>query len=226
MPCRGELEGITELPPPLTPREQSVGAVEQGNRETKVVHFFHFSPLRKPKNMQLVITVLGGQRPDLIVELTRAIKEAKCTILESRMTELGLEFAGHVLVEGNWNHVARLENALESLANRFGLKIHLLRAQERESPAEENALPYAVDIFATDQINNIHDLSTFFADRNIDILDLSTSRYPAPFTGSPLFLAHLMVKIPAGMRIVSLRDEFLDFCDHLNLDAILEPVKR
>jgi glycine cleavage system transcriptional repressor len=36
----------------------------------------------------------------------------------------------------------------------------------------------------------------------------------------------MIVRIPAGMRIVSLRDEFLDFCDQMNLDAILEPVKR
>jgi glycine cleavage system transcriptional repressor len=176
--------------------------------------------------MQLVITVLGENRPDLIVELTRTIKDAKCTILESRMTELGLEFAGHLLVEGNWNHIARLENALESQGNRYGLKVNTLRAQEPEAPDEDSFLPYAVDIFATDQINNIHDLAGFLADRGIPILDLSSSRYPAPFTGSPLFLAHMIVKIPAGMRIVSLRDEFLDFCDQLNLDAILEPVKR
>ncbi|CAL1241268.1 glycine cleavage system protein R [Candidatus Methylocalor cossyra] len=176
--------------------------------------------------MQLVITALGQNRPDLIVELTRTIKDAKCTILESRMTGLGLEFAGHLLVEGNWNHIVRLENALKSLADRYNLKIQTLRARERELEEEDNSLPYAVDIFATDQINNVHDLSAFLADRNIEILDLSTSRYPAPFTGSPLFLAHMVVKIPVGMRIVSLRDEFLDFCDQLNLDAILEPVKR
>jgi glycine cleavage system transcriptional repressor len=176
--------------------------------------------------MQLVITVLGENRPDLIVELTRTIKDCKCTILESRMTELGNEFAAHLLVEGNWNHIVRLENSLESLANRFALKINTLRAREREEPEEDNSLPYAVDIFATDQINNIHDLSAFLAERGIEILDLSTSRYPAPFTGAPLFLAHMIVKIPVGMRIVSLRDEFLDFCDQLNLDAILEPIKR
>lgn len=176
--------------------------------------------------MQLVITVLGEDRPDLIVELTRTIKDCKCTILESRMTELGSEFAAHLLVEGNWNHIVRLENAMDTLAHRVNLKINTLRAQEDRENRQENALPYAVDIFATDQINNIHDLSAFLAARNIKILDLTTSRYPAPFSGSPLFLAHMIVKIPAGMRIVSLRDEFLDFCDQLNLDAILEPVKR
>lgn len=177
--------------------------------------------------MQLVATLLGENRPELIVELTRAIKDAKCTILESRITELGLEFAGHLQVEGNWNHIARLENSIEAIANRFNLKIQMLRCREKEEVVSDDPLlPYAVDIYATDQINNIHDLSLFFESRNIAILDLSTSRYPAPFTGSPLFLAHLIVKIPAGMRIVSLRDEFLDFCDQMNLDAILEPVKR
>ncbi|GAB6048365.1 glycine cleavage system protein R [Methyloparacoccus murrellii] len=178
--------------------------------------------------MQLAITVLGENHPDLIIELTRAIKDAKCMILESRMTELGREFAAHLLVEGNWNHIARLENAMENLGNRYKLKIHLLRSQEQELPPEneDQGLPYAIDIFATDQINNIHDLSDFLASRGVGIMDISTSRYPAPLTGSPLFLAHMIVRIPTGTRIVSLRDEFLDFCDQMNLDAILEPVKR
>ncbi len=177
--------------------------------------------------MQLVITVLGNNQPDLIIELTHAIKEAKCTVVESRMTELGQQFAGHLMVEGNWNHIARLENALEAMATRFQLKIHMMRAEETESErAEEPGLPYAIDIFATDQINNIHDLSEFLGNRGVSILDISSSRYPAPFTTTPLFLAHMIVRIPAGMRLVSLRDEFLDFCDQMNLDAILEPVKR
>jgi glycine cleavage system transcriptional repressor len=175
--------------------------------------------------MQLVITVAGEDRPDLIVELSRTIKECKCGILESRMTELGSEFAAHLLVDGNWNHIVKLESALELLAARFRLKIHTLRAQESEEE-DQQVVPYAVDIFASDQIDNIHELAAFFTNRNIKLLDLSSSRYPAPYSGTPLFLAHLIVKIPLGIKIVSLRDEFLEFCDQQNLDAILEPVKR
>jgi glycine cleavage system transcriptional repressor len=176
--------------------------------------------------MQLAITVLGEDRSDLIVELTRTIKDCKCSILESRMTELGTQFAGHVLVEGNWNHIVRLESSLDIQANRIGLKISTLRTKDQDTPEEQQGLPYAIDVFATDQLNNIHELSVFLANRQIKIVDLSTSRYPAPFSGTPLFLAHMIVKIPLGMRIITLRDEFLDFCDQQNLDAILEPVKR
>lgn len=175
--------------------------------------------------MQLVITVAGPDRPDLIAELTRNIKECKCAILESRMTELGSEFAAHMLVDGNWNHIVKLENALEALASRLQLKVHTLRASDTPPP-DDGVIPYTVDIFAGDQLDNIHELSAFFADRNIKVLDFSSSRYPAPYSGAPLFLAHLIVKIPAGVKIVSLRDEFLEFCDQQNLDAILEPVKR
>jgi len=175
--------------------------------------------------MQLVITVIGEDRPDLIVELTHTIKECKCNILESRMTELSREFAAHLLVDGNWNHIVKLENALESLAGRYKLKINTLRGKEKHDE-DDNVVPYAVDIFASDQIDNIHELAAFFASRHIKVLDLSSSRYPAPYSNTPLFLAHLIVKIPAGIKIVSLRDEFLEFCDQQNLDAILEPVKR
>lgn len=175
--------------------------------------------------MQLVITVVGEDRPDLILELTRAIKECKCHILESRMTELGTEFGAHLMVDGNWNHIVKLENALDLLAGRYKLKIGKLRSKEKREE-DDSVVPYTVDIFASDQIDNIHELVAFFHARNIKVLDLSSSRYPAPYSNTPLFLAHLIVKIPATIKIVSLRDEFLEFCDQQNLDAILEPVKR
>jgi len=175
--------------------------------------------------MQLVITVAGEDRSDLIAELTRVVKDSKCHILESRMTELGAEFAAHLLVEGAWNHIVKLENALEAMASRMRLKVATLRGSD--TPAkEEEVIPYGVDIFAGDRLENIHELAAFFSARNIKILDLSTSRYPAPYTNTPLFLARMIVKIPLHVRIVSLRDEFLDFCDQQNLDAIIEPVKR
>lgn len=175
--------------------------------------------------MQLVITIAGQDRPDLIEELTRLITECKCHILESRMTELGAEFAGHLLVDGNWNHIVRLENALEALGTRLQLRIVSLRAKEGELE-EEDMIPYGVDIYASDHIDNIHELTAFFTVRKIKIVDLSTSRYPAPYSNTPLFAARMVVKIPVGIRIVPLRDEFLEFCDQQNLDAILEPVKR
>ncbi len=175
--------------------------------------------------MQLVITVAGQDRLDLIEELTRVIKECKCHIVESRMTELGTEFGAHLLVDGNWNHIVKLEHALDAMAARDQLKVNTMRAKEIQS-VDENVIPYGVDIFASDHIDNLHELAAFFTKHDIKILDMSSSRYPAPYSNTPLLVARMIVKIPVGVRIVSLRDEFLEFCDQQNLDAILEPVKR
>ena len=40
-----------------------------------------------------------------------------------------------------------------------------------------------------------------------------------------MFAVHMSVGIPAKMQISELRDEFMESCDTMNLDAALEPIK-
>jgi len=40
-----------------------------------------------------------------------------------------------------------------------------------------------------------------------------------------MFALQMAINIPTTVPISLLRDEFLELCDRLNLDAILEPVK-
>jgi glycine cleavage system transcriptional repressor len=41
-----------------------------------------------------------------------------------------------------------------------------------------------------------------------------------------MFSIRLVINVPSRIHLGVLREEFMDFCDHLNLDAILEPVKN
>ena len=68
-------------------------------------------------------------------------------------------------------------------------------------------------------------LANFFASRGISIQELTTNSYAAAHTGTPMFSLHMTINVPAHTLIAALRDEFLDFCEQLNLDAIIEPVK-
>ena len=61
--------------------------------------------------------------------------------------------------------------------------------------------------------------------RGVDIAELSTRSYAAAHTGAPMFSVQMIVNVPSRLHIGVLREEFMDFCDHLNLDAIFEPVK-
>ncbi|HLF96964.1 MAG TPA: ACT domain-containing protein [Methylococcaceae bacterium] len=178
--------------------------------------------------MQLIVTVAGVNPSGLIEELSHTIKDSRCSIAEARLTELAGECAAYALVEGNWNHIARLETALENLTSRLGWKVRTHRVEETQAAVgdEEELIPYAVDIYAPDRVEILHEVVSFFVSHGVRFHDAAVSRYAAPLSGSPLFTAHLVIKIPADVRVISLRDEFLDFCDHHHLDAIMEPIKR
>jgi glycine cleavage system transcriptional repressor len=86
-------------------------------------------------------------------------------------------------------------------------------------------LPYSIDVVCLDQTGIVAGLSGFFAQRAVDIAELSTRSYAAAHTGAPMFSVQMIVNVPSRLHIGVLREEFMDFCDHLNLDAIFEPVK-
>jgi glycine cleavage system transcriptional repressor len=171
----------------------------------------------------LVVSVLGEDRPGILHDLAMAIRDCGCNVVESRMTLLGGEFAMLLLACGNWNTITKLEAILPKLGQKLALTMGSRRTGEREP--RHDLIPYAIDVVCLDQPGIVYNLANFFAVRNIGIAELSTRSYPAAHTGAPMFAVQMAVNIPADMRIGTLREEFMDFCDELNLDAIMEPIK-
>ncbi|MCB1878245.1 MAG: glycine cleavage system protein R [Chromatiales bacterium] len=171
----------------------------------------------------LVVSALGPDRPGIVERLTRVIDESGCMVRDSRMTNLGQEFAMQLVVEGNWNNIAMLETALPSLEKRQELTLQFKRTELR--PPAENLLPYGVEAVSVQQPGIVHHLAEFFSSRGINISELVTNTYSASTTGTPMFTVQLTINVPADIQIAGLREEFMDFCDRLNLDAVLEPVK-
>jgi glycine cleavage system transcriptional repressor len=171
----------------------------------------------------LVISALGQDRPGIVDKLSKIIFDHDCNIADSRMTVLGGTFAILLMVEGPWDKVARLEDQIKEVQQDLGLTIITERTEQREPTGD--LLPYAVDVVALDHPGIVHNLASFFSQRGINIEDMSTSCYAAAHTGAPMYSVHISVGIPGKIHIAGLRDEFMDFCDAMNLDAVLEPIK-
>ena len=174
-------------------------------------------------NNQLVISALGEDRPGLVEKLSGWILKNDCNIADSRMMVLGGEFAVLLLVTGNWNNLAKLENQYEQVQNDLGMSLTVKRTTEKHRHG--GFLPYAVDVVSLDHPGIVHNLAGFFSQRSINIQDLSTTSYSAAHTGTVMFSVRMILDVPADTHISSLREEFLDFCDRLNLDAVIEPFK-
>ena len=175
------------------------------------------------KKSHLVISALGKDRPGIVNQLSKAIYELDCNVSDSRMTVLGGEFAILLMVEGPWNLLAKLEDQVPELQDRLHLTIISRRTEERAGNA--NLLPYGVDVVSLDHPGIVYSLASFFSDKNINIEDMTTSSYAAAHTGTPMFSVRMNIGIPADIHIAALRDEFMDFCDSMNIDAVLEPIK-
>lgn len=171
----------------------------------------------------LAISAIGSDRTGMVHDLTRIVADCGGSISESRMTALGAEFAMLLLVSGNWHALARLETELNKLAETGNLSLQLRRTEPRT--ARSDLLPYSVDVVCLDQTGIVSRLSGFFSSRGIDIAELSTRSYAAAHTGAPMFAVQMIINVPSRIHLSTLREEFLELCDQLNLDAILEPVK-
>jgi glycine cleavage system transcriptional repressor len=171
----------------------------------------------------LAVSAIGTDRAGLVHDLTRTIADCGGSIAESRMASLGSEFAMLMLVSGNWHALARLESELKRVCEEHGLTLHLRRTEAR-GPRKE-LLPYSIDIVSLDQSGIVAGLSGFCAARGIEISEVATRCYAAAHTGAPMFAVQMIINVPTRIHVSQLREDFMDYCDSMNLDAILEPVK-
>jgi glycine cleavage system transcriptional repressor len=177
-----------------------------------------------PMEKLIAVTAIGADRTGLVKDLTEAISSNGGSILQSRMTTLGKEFAMLVLVSANWHSIKKVQESLKQLNGQSDLTITIRETEHRPRPAP--AAPYNVDVVAIDQEGIVAGLAGFFASRDIEIADLNTRQYNAAHTGAAMFAVQMAINVPAAQHLATLREEFHEFCEEQNLDAIFEPIQR
>ncbi|MFI3218718.1 MAG: ACT domain-containing protein, partial [Methylococcales bacterium] len=60
--------------------------------------------------MQLAITILGSHQSRFMAEILPAIRDCKCHIVEIRSSTIGQSTAAYLLIQGNWNQIAKFES--------------------------------------------------------------------------------------------------------------------
>lgn len=168
----------------------------------------------------IVISATGSESPGVVQKLTRIVLDCGGNIVESRLSVLASEMAMLMMVSGNWHTLSKLEKKLNDFG---GLKVTVRNTQAGAD--DQSRVPYAVDVVCLDQTGIVHNLAGFFTSKNIEIAEMNTRTYSAAHTGTSMFSVQMAIKIPGSMHISTLREEFMEFCDQFNLDAILEPVK-
>ena len=169
-----------------------------------------------PNENHLLINAYTTHPQSPLLAVTRRIADSGCNLVDTRLATVGRDVSVTALATGSWDAVAKLERE-------EGLKLIWYRTGPK--PVQSSLLPYVVEVIASDKPGILFQLADFFDQQGITIESLHCSRYRAMQTGADMFSAQLTIGVPSDMHIAALRDDFLEFCDHLNLDAIMDPMK-
>jgi glycine cleavage system transcriptional repressor len=174
--------------------------------------------------MQLTISALGNKSSHFIGEILTSISSCKCDVLEIRTSNLAQTSASYLLVEGNWNQIAKLESSLDTLKKNLEIKVFTLRT---ETPTKDiEGIPYSLETVSLDHTSVLENITSFLLDRKIYIEDINASSYRSHYVQTPIFSTKFILLIPPKVQLLNLREELLEFCDKLNVDTIIEPIKN
>ena len=176
-----------------------------------------------PNENHLLINAYTTHPESPLLSVTRRIADSGCNLVDARLSTVGRDVSVTALATGSWDAVAKLEAMLTRLEREEALRLVWYRTGAKV--VQSNLLPYIVEVVAADKPGILFQLADFFDRQGITIENLQSTRYRAMQTGAEMFSAQVTIGVPANMHIAALRDDFLEFCDHLNLDAIMDPMK-
>lgn len=176
-----------------------------------------------PNTHYLLINAFSTHPNSPLLRIARRINDSGCNLEDARLSTLGQDVIVSARAAGSWDAIAKLEAMLARMERDGDLKLFFSRTEIKTGYS--NLLPYIVEVVSADKPGILFQLSEFFDAQGISMESLACTRYQAIQTGAQMFTAQLTVGIPADMHIATLRDDFLEFCDQLNLDAIMDPMK-
>lgn len=171
----------------------------------------------------LALVALAPSRERLAGDLVDAIEKRGCEVAECRIAPLGQQFSAALLLTGNWSALGKLESALPGLAEALGLNVHAAHTESAEDATDFR--PYAAEIIAPQHGKLLGELLGFFAAQDVRVMDINAQAYESGYTGAALTSINLALHVPLNQHPQTLREAFMDLCDDLHADGLLDPIK-
>jgi glycine cleavage system regulatory protein len=171
----------------------------------------------------LVLTLIGPDRPGLVEAVAGIIAAHGGNWLESRMTQLAGKFAGILRAEVPPEKAADVLQALAALGTR-GLKVVAETAPRQEAAAARSGPQRTMDLelVGLDRPGIVREIAQLLAASGVNVEELVTDRHSAPMSGEMLFEARAHVHVPAATDVAGLRAALERLASDLMVEVKLE----
>lgn len=175
-------------------------------------------------NTDLTLSGLVKASGNLVAEIFELIAKLDGSIVDSRTSLLG-EYYGILLrIRGSWDVIARIETACQGFCKKNGLVLQMERSNPEEF-SEEPHLPYYAQITSLDRPGILLEVLLFFQQDDVIVKELESTVQISAHTRAHVLTMNIAIFVPHGVSIGELRERFLIFCEAMDLDAVLEPMK-
>lgn len=170
---------------------------------------------------QLVLTLIGLDRPGLVETIAAEVARHGGNWEESRMARLAGHFAGLLRVSVPQDAAQPLQDALSRLSS-AGLKV-VVEPVGASAPAGSGRQLH-LELVGNDREGIVRDLARVLSRRNVNVEQLETSCEAAPMAGGMLFRATALVRVPADVSIGDLRAALESLADDLMVELSVDTV--
>jgi glycine cleavage system regulatory protein len=176
-----------------------------------------------PAAQTVVFTFIGADRPGLVESLAATVSRCGGNWMESRMSELGGQFAGIVQVSVSAQALPALRAALEALS---GQGLTVVVAGQAEPAAGREFRRLRLSILGSDRPGIVHEVAGALAERQINVHEMDTTVTSAPMTAEPLFEAVAEIRIPRSLDLDELNSRLDAIAEALTVEIDLEESLR
>ncbi len=172
----------------------------------------------------VVITGAGRDRVGIVADLSEALYESGCNLLDSSMTLLRNEFAVIMMAQiPDEQSVDELRAKLSSLEHKLGLHLILreLSDEEIEEPGQSGN-PYIVSVYAGDKPGIVAGVTRALSDLGANLTDVETKRTSSD---NSLFLMILEIEVSDEIGESRLRETLNRVSKELSVDISMEAIE-
>ena len=171
-------------------------------------------------NQSIIISFIGDDRPGVVEQLARTVRQYNGNWLESRLAQMAGKFAGIVRVTAPTDKIDELKTALAALKAQ-GLTAFVENTHADNTPPKTVRV-LNVGILGSDRPGIIMEVSQALAQRGINVRELKSDVTSAPMSGEPLFEANAIIEVPTPADTTELKQTLDKIADVLCIDIWLE----
>ena len=144
----------------------------------------------------MILSVVGSDRPGLTQALAAAVLSAGGNWLESHLSRLGGLYVGSVLVELEADRLEALRAAVQAV-DAQGLEVRIAPALDTPSPASGEEVLFS--LVGQDRPGIVHQVTAVLSGINVNIEAFDTRITAEPHAGAPLFHLDARLRLPPAL---------------------------